>query len=137
MMTVNDRVQPPASSSDSRMTSSPKSNMDKEFYWDSNYIVKLFLYIVLCYLILRLLKKQAIIRRSLFIKLILLAIVYWMTLSSSPQSYHLDFLVLAMSILVVHRNTPAQKLAVTNKAVIVTGEFYHVSSSSFPESIPP
>ncbi|XP_014784328.1 estradiol 17-beta-dehydrogenase 2 [Octopus bimaculoides] len=121
MMTVNDRVQHPDSSTDSRIASSPDLNTEKEFYSSSNYYMKFLMYIILCLLILKLLKKQAIIRRSLFIKFILLAIVYCMTVSSSTQSYHLDFIVLAISILVVHRNTPTQKLPVNNKAVFITG----------------
>lgn len=121
-MTVNDRVQPPAGSSDPRLTKSPSLSTDKQMHWDYFYCVKLLMYIILCYLIVKLLKKQAMIRRSLLIKLILLAIVYWMTVNSSTQSsYRLDFIVLAMSVLVVHRNIPTEKLPVTNKAVLITG----------------
>ncbi|XP_029637092.1 estradiol 17-beta-dehydrogenase 2 [Octopus sinensis] len=121
MMTVNDRVQTPdsSSSSDSRLTNSPK--MDKESYYCSNYYMKLFMYIILCLLIIKLLRKRAMIRRSLFIKSILLAIVYYMTVSLTTQSYYLEFIVLATAILVVHRNTPTQKLPINNKAVLITG----------------
>ncbi|GAB1602941.1 estradiol 17-beta-dehydrogenase 2-like [Argonauta hians] len=129
MKTVNsDVVKCPATSGDSRMTSNTPS-MEKQLppqYFEYCYYLKWFMYIILCYLIVQLLRKQTIIRRSLLVKLISLAVIYWMTVSTSTQSsatssYHFDFIVLAISIWVVNSNIPTQKLPVHNKAVLVTG----------------